>query len=80
MPATFFFQRRILSLLYRVLAGPFFFLKGEITSISKAVPHMKILEQIETEAKVQTHEKPVYPLLSPRNYLIYPFAHTLDIT
>lgn len=39
---------------------------------------MKILEQIETEAKVQTHEKPMYPLLSPRNYLIYPFAHTLD--
>lgn len=60
--------------------GLFFFLKGEMTSISKAVPHAKILEQIETEANVQTREKPVYPLLSPRNYLIYPFIHTLDIT
>lgn len=76
----FFFQRKILSLLYGVLVGLFFVLKGKITSISQAVPHMKILEQIEIEANVQTHEKPMYPLLSPRNYLIYPFAHTLDIT
>ena len=60
--------------------GLFFFLKGEITSISKAVPHAKILEQIETEANVLTHEKPVYPLVSARNYLVDPLTHTLDIT